>query len=108
MLSDLDRSRMQADLQAIRDDRAVSIVIRRNGANRAAQTVRLARAGMASTNLSDSGGVQSSLNRVTVLGDTTLDIQPGDKFTVNGTLYQVTAIHPHRDAATLAEAQAVQ
>lgn len=108
MLSDLDRSRMQADLQAIRDDRAVSIVIRRNGANLAAQTVRIAKAGQAGTNVSDSDALQSSLGRITILGAVDLNIQAGDRFTVNGLLYTVIALHPHRDAATLAEAQAVQ
>jgi hypothetical protein len=45
---------------------------------------------------------------VTLLGDTALNIQPGDKFTSAGLLYEVIAVHPHRDAAIMAEARMVQ
>ena len=43
MLTFEDRERMRAELRAMRDDRPVSIVIRRGGEELAAQTVRIAR-----------------------------------------------------------------
>jgi hypothetical protein len=108
MLSSKDMAQMQADLLAVRNDRAVDIVIRRNGSNLPAQTVRIARAGMAGSNLADAGAVQGTVTGAVVLGAVSLDIKPGDRFTVNSMLYEVVAIHPNRDASTQAEAKVVQ
>lgn len=108
MLSADDRTRMRADLLAVRNDRPVSIAIRRNGATLAAQTVRVARSGTGRTNVTDSAGAQASIGLVTVLGDTTLNIQPGDKFTAASILYEIVAVHPNRDAAVMAEARIIE
>ena len=107
MLTSQDRSRMTADLQAIRDDRPVSIAIRRNGATLAAQTVRIARGGNIQAGTTDADGLQAAVGAVIVVGDATLNIQPGDRFTVAGTLYEVSAIHPNRDHGTQAQARQV-
>lgn len=108
MLSDADRARMQADLLAVRNDRPTSVVIRRNGASLPAQTVRIARSGLAGSNVTDAGGAQGVVTGVVVLGAVDLNIQPGDRFTVDGRLYEVTAIHPNRDTSTQAETKVVQ
>ena len=107
MLTTSDRTRMTADLQAIRDDRPVSIAIRRNGATLAAQTVRIARGGNIQAGVTDTDGLQAAVGAVIVVGDAALDIQPSDKFTVAGALYEVTAIHPNRDHSTQAQARQV-
>ena len=108
MLTDADRARMTAGFAAIRDDRAVSIAIRRNGQTRAAQTVRIARGGNVQAGAVDVAGVSAAIQPVVVAGDASLDIQPGDRFTLAGALYEVTAIHPNRDHGTQAQARLVQ
>lgn len=107
MLTSEDRSRMTADLQAIRDDRPVTVAIRRNGATLAAQTVRIARGGNVQAGVTDTDGLQAAVGAVVVVGDVALDIQPNDKFTVGGALYEVIAIHPNRDHGTQAQARQV-
>jgi hypothetical protein len=107
MLTSEDRTRMSADLTAIRDDRPVSIAIRRNGATLAAQTVRIARGGNIQAGTTDADGLQAAVGAVIVVGDAALNIQPGDKFTIAGALYEVIAIHPNRDHGTQAQARQV-
>ena len=107
MLTSNDRAQMSADLQTIRDDRPVSIAIRRNGATLAAQTVRIARGGNIQAGVTDADGLQASVGAVIVVGDAALNIQPGDKFTVAGALYEVIAIHPNREHGTQAQARQV-
>ena len=108
MLTAADRSRMTAGLRAIRDDRAVNIVIRRGNQTLPAQTVRIARGGNIQAGSSDTAGMQAAIQPVVVVGDTDLNIRPADRFTVGGTLYEVTAIHPNRDHGTQAQARQVQ
>lgn len=108
MLTDADRAQMTAGLRAIRDDRAVSIVIRRASTTLAAQTVRIARGGNVQAGSADTAGVQAAIVPVVVVGDAALDIKPQDRFTVAGVLYEVTAIHPNRDHGTQAQARQVQ
>ena len=107
MLTSEDRTRMSDDLTAIRDDRPVSIAIRRNGATLAAQTVRIARGGNIQAGVTDTDGLQAAVGAVVVVGDVALDIQPSDRFTVAGALYEVIAIHPNRDHGTQAQARQV-
>jgi len=107
VLTSDDRARMTADLTAIRDDRPVSIAIRRNGATLAAQTVRIARGGNIQAGTTDADGLQAAVGAVIVVGDAALNIQPGDKFTIAGALYEVIAIHPNRDHGTQAQARQV-
>ncbi len=108
MLTEGDRARMTAGLRAIRDDRAVSIAIRRGNTTLAAQTVRIARGGNVQAGAADVAGVQAAIQPVVVAGDASLDIRPGDRFTTGGALYEVTAIHPNRDHGTQAQARLVQ
>lgn len=108
MLTNGDRARMTAGLRAIRDDRAVSIAIRRGNTTLAAQTVRIARGGNAQAGSTDAAGVQAAIAPVVVVGDALLNIRPGDRFTVAGVLYEVTAVHPNRDHGVQAQARQVQ
>ena len=107
MLTASDRAAMTADLQAIRDDRPVSIAIRRNGATLAAQTVRIARGSNVQAGVTDTDGLQAAVGAVIVVGEADLNIQPNDKFTVGGALYEVIALHPNRDHGTQAQARQV-
>lgn len=108
MLSDGDRARMTAGLRAIRDDRAVSILIRRGNTTLASQMVRIARGGNVQAGAVDVAGVQAAIQPVVVAGDASLDIRPGDRLTVGGILYEVTAVHPNRDQGVQAQARQVQ
>jgi hypothetical protein len=108
VLTDADRAYMTAGLRAIRDDRPVSIVIRRGSTTLPAQTVRIARGGNVQAGSSDTAGTQAAIAPVVVVGDAALDIKPNDRFTVGGILYQVSAIHPNRDHGTQAQARMVQ
>jgi len=107
VLTSNDRAQMSADLQTIRNDRPVSIAIRRNGATLAAQTVRIARGGNIQAGTTDTDGLQAAVGAVIVVGDASLNIQPGDKFTVAAALYEVIAIHPNREHGTQAQARQV-
>lgn len=108
MLSPADRAAIKAAMTAIRDDRPTSIVIRRGKSTTLpAQTVRIAKTTKLPAN-TDSEGMQAVTTGVTVLGDTTLNIQPADRFTVSGQLYEVLNVHPNKDAGIMAEARLVQ
>jgi len=107
MLTASDKSAIAAAMTAIRDDRPTSIVIRRGKTTLSSQTVRVAKSrGMPGN--TDSEALQAATTGITVLGDVALDIQPADRFTVAGQLYQVTNVHPNRGAAIMAEARLVQ
>jgi hypothetical protein len=102
-----DRAYMTAGLRAIRDDRPVNIAIRRGNMTLPSQTVRIARGGNIQAGVTDMDAVQAAVGAVIVVGDAALNIQPNDRFTVNGTLYEVTAIHPNREHGTQAQARQV-
>jgi hypothetical protein len=106
MLSTADWTRMQADLAAVRGDNPVSITIRRGATTLAAQTVRVART---NSQGAMSAGDKSDEHRgkVVILGGTTLDIAPEDRFTVAGILYRVIVVRPNKKAAVVAEAESV-
>lgn len=106
LMSGSDWAAMQTDLQAVRDDNAVSIVIRRGATTLAAQTVRVA--GQQSGRMATSDGGNQAVGAVTVLGAAALDIQVADRFTVAGILYEVEYVHPNRRAKTQARAKAVE
>lgn len=106
LMSSTDYAAMSADLQAVRDDNAVSIVIRRGATTLAVQTVRVA--GVTTGRRADSDGGNQAVGGVTVLGLPALDIQVADRFTVAGILYEVEYVHPNRRAKTQARAKAVE
>jgi hypothetical protein len=108
MLTAADRDRMRADLAEVRDDRPVSVAVRRGNSTLAAQTVRVARSGTGRSATVDTGALQGVMTQITVLGGVGLDMRPLDRFTVDGMLYEVVAVHPNRDVAVMVEARLVQ
>lgn len=107
LLNASDIAAMQADLLAVRGDNEVSVVIRRGSTALAAQSVRVARAGAGATR-ADGGSAEQWTQRVVVLGAVGLDIATGDRFTVDGDLYEVDFVRPNRTAATMAEARVIE
>lgn len=108
LLTTNDLARMAADLQAVRDDHAVDIEIRRGSETLAPQKARIARQGtMARHN--DRGEIEESSQRVVVLGQSDLDIQKGDRFNdAWGQLFQVDFVRPNRRVMVVAEARSIQ
>lgn len=104
----MEWERMAADLLAVRDDNAVIVPFKRAGVVLPAQTVRVARMGMGQGQQVDAGNVQQASSRMVVLGAVDLDIRPGDRFAVEGNIYEVVLVRPNRRAATVAEAKMVQ
>lgn len=108
MLTTDDIYQMIDDFAAIRVDREESIIIRRGNDTLPVQPVRIERLG-GSGREQDSAGAQEVRGRVIVLGSTTFNVQPGDRFNdSNDVLYQVTLVRPNRTAAVMAEAEAVE
>jgi hypothetical protein len=108
MLTAADWAEMAANLAAVRGDNETSITIRRGSSTLDPQPVRIARMGSVSQER-DSAGAQQVTGRVVVLGSTTFDVRPGDRFNDgDGTLYRVTFVRPNRRAAVVAEAEAVE
>jgi hypothetical protein len=101
-----DLEQMQADLQAVRDNRPVSITIRRATATLAAQTVRVGRVGAGSG--LNSGNTREARGSIIVLGDPDLDIQVDDRFNTGGRLYRVSYVRLNRDSHTLAEGELIE
>lgn len=100
-------AKMRADFAAVRDDNAVSIVIRRGNTTLPAQSVRIA--GVTSmARIDSSDGSSQAVGRVTILGASDLNIQVGDRFTTGGNLYEVEFVHPNRQVKTQARAKQVQ
>ena len=107
MLSSDDLAQMLADAAGIVADNTTSIAIRRGTVDLAAQSVRVAGAGRASSQRDSEGG-QESRGAVHVHGASDLDIQVDDRFTISGVLYRVTFVKPSRLMGTVAVAEAVQ
>lgn len=108
MLTSDDLNQMISDFAAIREDREESIIIRRGNDTLPAQPVRIERLGGSGLE-KDSAGAQEVRGRAIVLGSTTFDVQPGDRFNdSNNVLYQVALVRPNRMAGVMAEAEAVE
>jgi hypothetical protein len=103
-----DWARIAASMTAIRDMNSVSLVLRRGATTLTAQTVRVERKGIGQARTADSAGAEQASGTVVILGATTLNIQPQDRFTLDGRLYEVTLVSPNRLAATQAEAQVIE
>lgn len=107
MITNADITDMLRDLSEVIGDNSVDILIRRNGVNLSGQTVRIAKGGGGRSGQVNDPDLGANLTPITVLGPITLDIQAQDRFTLNGTLFEVVTIHPNRRAGTQAEAQRV-
>jgi len=108
MSTPADWLRIQQSMTAILAMNAVSLVLRRGTQTLTAQTVRIERKGTAQARTADSAGAEQATGAVIILGATTLNIQPQDRFTLDGRLYEVTLVNPNRLAATQAEAQIIE
>jgi hypothetical protein len=106
MLDAGDWAQMTADLVAVRGDNEASITIRRGATTLAAQDVRVAGASAGRTASGEFS--QEARGTVTVLGGTTFDVAPEDRFNVNGLLYRVVAVRTNRRAAVMATAELVE
>ena len=106
MLTSADWARMAAGLAAVRGDNEVSITIRRGNTTLAAQKVRVARHG--SSGRKDDGSTREVRSRMTLLGETTMDIQPDDRFDIAGQLYRVTSIRSNKRAGVMADIEAIE
>lgn len=103
-----DWARIQQAMTAIRDMNAVSLVLRRGTTTLAAQSVRVERKGTIQARTADGVGAEQETGSIVLLGAIELDIQPQDRFTLDGRLYEVTLVSPNRLAATQAEAQIIE
>lgn len=99
---------MQADRGEIIQDNPGWIQIRRGNDTLPYQAVRLVRRG-GSGRWSDGEAGREARGSVIVIGDTGLDIQPGDRFNDDqAILYRVIMVRPTRYAGIEAEAEMVE
>ncbi len=108
MSTPADWLRIQQSMTEIIAMNAVSLALRRGTETLTAQTVRVERKGMGQARTADSAGAEQATGTVMILGATTLNIQPQDRFTLDSRLYEVTLVSPNRKAGTQAEAQVIE
>jgi len=103
-----DLAQMAADIADVIGDRSEEIVIRRGDATLDTQSVRIARSGgRGGERRSD--GAEERRGNVVVVGDTSFDVEPDDRFNDdNGVLYRVVLVRPNRSFSTVAEAEVVE
>jgi len=103
-----DWTQAAADMAAVREENEISITIRRGDVTLDAQDVRVARR-RGQGRQSQGDRTQESRGRVVVMGGTSLDVQPEDRFSDDaGVLYRVVLVRPNRRAAVIAEAEVIQ
>jgi hypothetical protein len=83
-----------------------TITIRRGDTTLSAQDVRVGLMRSYDESVQETAREQQS--RITVIGSTTFNVQVGDRFTVNDTLFRVNFVNPNRQVVTVAECEAVQ
>lgn len=104
MIDSHDIDSMEADAATIIADDDVSIVIRRDGANLDAQTMRIVIPKKEKMKARRSeAGIEMNAD-VIVLGAATSDVMMGDKFIYAGLLYEVIWVSVEQDAFISAEA----
>lgn len=101
-------ARIKAAFMAVLQDNAQQIAIRRGGATLAPQTIRVAPYGREIPHPKSSGGLEATQRTVVVNGLVTLDIQPFDRLTWEGQLFEVYHVLPDRRLATMALARLVE
>lgn len=99
---------IRAAMQEVVAHNPAQVAIRRGGASLPAQTVRIAPANNAMPHPIDGGGLQAVKRGVVISGAVGLDIQPQDRFTYQGQLYEVDQVLPDRRFVTLAYGKLVQ
>lgn len=79
------------------------VILRRGSTTLDAQAMRIASASGSAER--DSGGGAGTA-AITITGPVALNIQPGDRLTVDNIVYTVTFVRPRRDTQTVADATA--
>lgn len=87
---------------------AVSILLARGSTDIAAQTVLIAHDTSRSRDASSAGSGKGSMKTVYLIGDSTFDVEPGDRFKYNGVAFDVTAVQSDVPGRIRAEAEQVQ
>lgn len=106
MLGSSERAQMRDMLARVRGDLEVTLVLRRGDTTLPAQQARVTRS---ETGRRVQGeGVQESRGSALVFGAAEMDIRTGDRFTLDGILYQVTFVRPNREFSTTAEVEVAQ
>ena len=105
MIDNVDTQAIKDQIAEIITDKSTQIVISRNGANLAAQTVRIVKPGSLSPREFISEAGKQVTADVLVLGDTLLDIERGDRFAVGGVAYQAIFVDKSSPVKAVAEAQ---
>jgi hypothetical protein len=108
MLTNADWVAMQNDLAAIRGDNQVSLSLRRGNTTLSAQAARVANEGKLQGRRFDNGSGEESRTMITLLFAVNADVQPEDRFTLEGRLYRVIAIRPNKRAAVMADAEMIE
>jgi len=88
-------------------DNRVEITLRRGSDTLAAQQARIVRAGARAQQARSNGG-GAARAMVIVFGYPSMDIQRGDRFTLDGRLYEISYVRPSRLVGAVAEAEAVE
>ncbi len=108
MLTTTDREQIRRDMLEIRGDNPTTITIRRGSVTLDPQVVRIARRG-GSAGVQNSDAAEQAKGELVVVGDASLDIQPGDRFNdSSGVLIEVTLVRSNRNQRVEAEAKLAQ
>ncbi len=105
-----DFTDMMADIAEVISDHPQSIVLRRGDnptVELAAQTVRIERKRTGSRQV-ESPNSEETRASIVIIGDTSLDIQIGDRFNAFGNLCRVRFVSPNQQIDTQAEADIIQ
>lgn len=105
-LTAADLAVIAADVAAIIAEYPQTVAFRRGDTVLPEQKIRIMSSGFGSRYRSEAAA--ELRGQVTVLGASDLDIKPEDRFTHEGVVYRVTAIHVDRRAFTQARADMVQ
>ncbi len=104
ILTSGDYLAMQQDVTLLINENPTTLILRRGSSNLSPQTVRVELKSTISGAVSEFGPVRQVRATVVILGTTTLDIQPQDRFTHQGQMYRVNVVDPNRQIGTQAEA----
>jgi hypothetical protein len=107
MLSADDFAQMRDDLAEMIGDNRVVVTLRRGDQTLAAQGARIVRAGPRAQQARASAS-SAARAMVIVYGSPELDIQRGDRLTLEGMLFEVTFVRPSRLVGTVAEAEVIE
>lgn len=102
-----DWTASRADMTAIINDNPTTASFRRSSGTVTSQTFRLEIAGPRGMMLQSDAARQAE-QAAFILGAYDMDVQIGDRVTVNDVLFEVVFVQPNRLAATIAEAIVIQ